>query len=87
MKFIDWKYEKEYRLFLPLENTFREGDLYFYPFGHDLHLAEVILGPRCSLSIDAVRRLIQTQYPHAATFQARTARQHFAIVPEDETVP
>jgi hypothetical protein len=81
-KFADWAYEKEYRLFVKLESAIKESGLYFYPFGDDLQLVEVILGPRCNLSIDAVQRLTQTRYPHPVTFQARKARQHFAIVPE-----
>ena len=82
-KYKDWDYEEEYRVFVPLEEKLKEGTLYFYPFGDNLRLIEVILGPRCILSLDAVQRLVRTQHPHAVTFQARPARQHYSIVPKD----
>ena len=57
--------------------------MYFYPFGDDLRLVEVILGERCTLSLDAVQQLTRTLHPQAVTFRARTARKWFTIVAKD----
>ena len=87
----NWKYEEEYRVLVPLEENLKEGDpkedrrgsLYFYPFGDDLRLMEVILGERCTLSLDAVQQLTRRLHPQAVAFRARTARQWFTIVAKD----
>jgi Protein of unknown function (DUF2971) len=85
-KSSDWEYEKEWRFFVRLADMLQEGTLHFYQFGDKLQLREVILGVDCNLSLDALERLTQAFYPHAVTFKARLAKQHFAIVPDD-TVP
>ena len=86
-KFRHWEYEEEYKVFLPLENVIKEGRLHFRAFDNDLDLAEVILGPQCTLSLDSVRRLTRALHPHAVTFKARLAFKFFAIVPDERTVP
>jgi hypothetical protein len=86
-KFRHWQYEEEYRVFLPLEDVPQEGRLHFYSFNQDLQLAEVILGPQCNLSLDAVRELTRTRYSNAVTYQARLAWKWFAVVPQESTVP
>ena len=85
-KFSHWKYEDEYRVFVPLGKADKEGPLHFWPFGQHLELAEVILGPLCSVSLKYVRQLTQSQYPHAVTFQARPAFKSFKVVPDGRTV-
>ena len=86
-KFRHWEYEEEYRVFVPLDKANKEGTLHFYPFGQYLELAEVILGPRCSVSLKSVRQLTQAQHPHAVTFKARPAYKFFKVVPNGWTVP
>jgi hypothetical protein len=86
-KFRHWQYEQELRVFLPLEDAQKEGTLHFYPLNQDLQLAEVILGPQCTLSLDAVRNLTRARYPDAVTYRARLAWKWFAVVPEESTVP
>jgi hypothetical protein len=45
IKYEGWSYEKEHRLFVNLDDCICiEGD-YFLPFGNDLKLKEVIIGP------------------------------------------
>ncbi len=82
-----WNYEQELRVFVPLEDARQEGRLHFYPFNQDLHLAEVILGPQCTLSLDAVRKLTKARQPNAVTYQARLAWKWFSVVPQESTVP
>jgi hypothetical protein len=64
-KFRHWQYEEEVRVFVRLEDAFREGNLHFWAFDSNLQLAEVILGPQCTLSLESVRRLTQSQHPDA----------------------
>ena len=86
-KFCHWEYEEEYRVFVPLKKAVNEGMLHFCRFDSTLKLAEVILGPQCSLSLDSVRELTQAHHPHAVIFQARLAFKHFKVVPDESTVP
>lgn len=86
-KYRHWQYEQEVRVFVLLENAVREGRLHFRAFDQDLHLAEVILGPLCSLSLDAVRDLTRARHPDAVVFGSRLAHKYFAVVPQEKTVP
>ena len=86
-KFSDWKYEAEQRVMVPLADATKAGSLYFHPFGPNLRLAEVILGPRCSLPLHDIRSLVDKLYPGATTISARLAFGHFAVVPKESTVP
>lgn len=58
-KFSDWKYEQEWRVFVQLDHSTVEAGMYFYDFSENLQLAEVILGPRCSIPIERVRSLVR----------------------------
>jgi hypothetical protein len=48
-KFVDWSYEDEARVFVPLSECNREGDHLFTPFSPNLVLREIALGPVCPL--------------------------------------
>lgn len=80
-KFRHWQYEEELRVFVPLESATREGSMYFCPFGKDLQLAEVILGPQCNLSVNTVQELTRSRHPEALVFESRLAFKYFAVVP------
>jgi Protein of unknown function (DUF2971) len=82
-----WSYEKEIRVPLKLADTMQEGSLYFYPFGDVLRLSEVILGERCSYSLDAMRKLVDAHHSNVVTIKARLASGHFSIVPKESTIP
>ncbi|WP_223488327.1 DUF2971 domain-containing protein [Pseudomonas sp. A-RE-19] len=82
-----WRYEAEYRQFVPLADATSEGRLHFLPFGKDLELAEVILGPLCELSLRTIRGLATSRYPHAATFRSRLAFGSYKVVPEATSIP
>lgn len=86
-KYGHWKYECEYRRFVPLEKALPEGRLHFVRFGPELELAEVILGPECVLALDRVRELVKPCYPTAAVYKARLAFKFFHIVPQESTIP
>lgn len=86
-KYGGWRYEEEYRQFIPLEKAVQEGGLYFMPFGAELELAEVILGPECVLSLDAVKKIVTAKYSGVAVYSARLMYKRFRIVPKEETIP
>ena len=85
-KFKSWKYEQEIRVSVMLADMAEQGSLFFYRFGKQLELAEVILGSLCSLKVGEVRELTSLHHPNAVTFQARLALGFFGIVPKESTV-
>ncbi len=82
-----WQYEDEYRRFVRLSDAFKEGRLCFLPFGPDLELAEVVLGPLCAHSLQSVRQLVTSRYPAALTYKTRLAFKSFKVVPDERTIP
>ena len=58
-KFVDWKYERERRILLPLEGSGPDDKgLYFQPFNKQFVLREVLLGDRCTLKAKDIVPLI-----------------------------
>lgn len=86
-KYEHWSYEQEIRRFVSLEKANREGRHYFWPFDQQTRLAEVILGPQCTLSVESVRKLVAANSPGATTYQARLAYKSFNVVPLESSVP
>ena len=78
-KYIDWKYEEEWRLFVDLSRTQQEGGLHFYPFSSDCRLVSVFLGPRCALPIRSLRRLMSTSFEAVIVSSTRLAANGFQI--------
>ncbi len=76
-KFKDWKYEQEMRFFVKLSRLQDEAGKFFYPLSKKLVLRELILGPKCEIGIDAVRRLVDTS---VTVQKARLAFRKFAVV-------
>jgi hypothetical protein len=79
-KFHDWKYEDEMRVFVGLDPATVESGMYFYDFSPDFQLREVVLGPRCSIPIDRVRKLVAGFAPNVAVAKARIAFGSFDVV-------
>lgn len=86
-KFDNWKYEEEHRVFLTLADMKKEASLYFYEFGKDVRLAEVILGVNCQASIESIRAMVAEKYSTAITFGARLSIKKFSIVPDENRLP
>lgn len=83
-KFEHWKYEEETRVFVELDSKTIESGCYFYPFGDQLRLREVILGPLCEIPIAQVRALVKNLYKTPVyVMKARLAFKWFKVV-EDE---
>jgi hypothetical protein len=86
-KFNSWKYEREWRVVVPLHKAIREGNPYFFPMSDAVLLREVILGPLCTLPFDQVRELVNRHHTDVVTIKSRMADKFFSIVPEESTVP
>jgi len=76
-KFKDWEYERETRIFVDLSALANESGKYFFPFSSEFALREIILGPRCEISIKAVRRLAGSEI---VVRKARLAFRSFKVV-------
>ena len=79
-KFIDWKYEDEIRLFVRLDHDTVESGKHFYSFSKDLMLREIILGPRCELPIEGVRKIAEGFKPRVVVLKSRIAYTRYAVV-------
>lgn len=78
-KFDDWRYEKEFRVFVDLTKHEPEGGLHFCSFDKHLKLSSVVLGARCEIPIDQVRELVSS-YPYKVhVTRARIAFTKFAV--------
>jgi hypothetical protein len=86
-KFSSWEYEKERRVMVELKQRKREGTLYFQEFDDEIVLKEVILGPLCSLNLEAVRSLVNKLHKGVTTFKAQLASNSFHVVPDESSVP
>jgi hypothetical protein len=83
-KYQDWSYEHEYRLFTDLRDRDPDGN-YYFDFGPDVVLREVILGARCELTSQSVASEIKNSPASVEVFKARPAFDSFRIV-RDENV-
>ncbi|MNN73255.1 hypothetical protein D3C81_1893570 [compost metagenome] len=80
-KYEDWRYEKEVRMFIGLDEAERDPDgLYFYDFGAHLILKEVIIGPRCDISIQTVLAGLEKMASTAKVVKARLGFRTFRVV-------
>lgn len=79
-KYAHWSYEEETRTFVDLDPATEESGRYFFPFGSDLVLREVILGPLCEIPIDSVRTLVDRTYESVYVMKSRLAFQTFTVV-------
>lgn len=84
-KFVDWKYENEYRLFINLDSTTEEGGMIFVDFSTKLMLREVILGLNCTLPIDRIRQLLEVNAIPAKVLKAGMALRAFKMVEDRQS--
>lgn len=79
-KFSQWRYERERRVILPLEEQDREGEHYFQRLDDNIALREVILGPRCDEPRERVRQLVAPYNPTVVVIKARLAFGTYRVV-------
>ena len=75
-----WSYEKEVRMFIGLEESEEDSGLFFYPFGAELTLREVILGHRCIVSPSEIATALGDRASSVKVTKARLAFRSFRVV-------
>lgn len=86
-KFVDWKYEEEWRMLAELKPTSQEGENYFEEFSSDLVLCEVILGLKCDLSVSSVRKLLKDELTSVKVLRAKMDSSEFKIIEDPSAQP
>ncbi len=79
-KFKHWEYEEEERVILPLDKTYKEGDLYFINFCESLKIKEIIVGARCKIKKAELEKLLGTNPKDVKLIKARLAFTRFEVV-------
>lgn len=79
-KFVDWQYENEVRMFVRPEEVVNDGGLQFYPFGDDLSLRDVYLGPRCTVTPKQVRDAFRPEDERALVNATRLAFKSYHVI-------
>lgn len=69
-KYGDWRYEREVRFLVSLKTADQEGDLFFFRFGRQLTLREVIVGARSQLSKHVVQTALFSKDRRAVVMKA-----------------
>lgn len=85
-KYNAWSYEKEVRMFVGLEESDEEDGLFFYRFGPELTLQEVILGPRCTTTASEVGSALGDGARSVRVAKARLAFNSFRVVADQRSV-
>jgi len=80
LKFSGWEYEDEIRMILTLDKTRKESQFHYSSFDKNLSLKEVILGPRCPLTVRNVRLLVDQSGNQIRLIKARLAFNTFNVV-------
>ena len=83
-KFVKWDYEKEIRIWAPLQHE--ENGLYYLEFDEKLQLAEVLIGAKCSLPKSAIERALGSLASKIKIKKARAAYDRFKMT-EDKDWP
>ena len=83
-KFRQWKYEAECRRIVRLNKCYRENlenkVLYFWSFGRDLDLQEVVCGARCKVNQRQLKLALGSVAKNVNLIKAREAFGSFKVV-------
>ncbi len=80
LKFKDWCYERERRIFIKLDHSTAESGLYFLDYSDGLMLREIILGARCDVLVSKARALAEAFRHKVHVKKTRIAFTKFAVV-------
>jgi len=78
-KYVEWEYEKEVRVILRKSECHKEGDMYFYELGKDIHLKGIVLGPLCNIPLQNIKDCLPKALK-IAVIKSRLAFRSFNIV-------
>jgi hypothetical protein len=79
-KYAHWRYEREFRAFVGLEERDAETGLYFAEFSENLRLTHVIVGALASIGRTEIDEAIGGLVPRPTVFKARLAFKSFRVV-------
>ncbi|WP_018276551.1 DUF2971 domain-containing protein [Teredinibacter turnerae] len=79
LKYKGWSYEDELRVHVPLDERHPTG-YYFTDFAGNMELKEVILGPRCLVSIEDVKKHLHAYMQSVTVFKSRIAFKNYMVV-------
>src|SRR5690349_5095952 len=79
-KYVHWRYENEYRIFVPIDPNRSENGLHFSEFGPHLKLVTVVVGALSVLSREQVMRALGDLAPEVQVIKARLAFRSFRVV-------
>lgn len=79
-KFVDWQYENEVRMFVRPEEVVQDGSFQFYPFGDNLSLRAVYLGPRCTVTPIQVRDAFRSEDECVLVHATRLAFKSYHVI-------
>jgi hypothetical protein len=79
-KFIDWRYEEEWRRWIQIDERDPETGLYFYNFDSRVRLREVIAGPLCDVTETRITDALTGNEGEISVTKARLAFQSFRVI-------
>jgi hypothetical protein len=79
IKYVNWNYEEEYRVYPRLNETTPINTDYFLPIPYD-SLKQVILGYNCKLEEDYVRKILQQSGLEATVTRARLCHEEYKVL-------
>jgi hypothetical protein len=79
-KYSHWRYEREWRRFVPLEEAQSENGLFFWPFDAHMRLATVIVGALSSVSREETVEELGDLTSEVEVIKARLAFRSFRVV-------
>jgi hypothetical protein len=77
-----WRFEKERRVLLRLQDEQKVGPYYFAEFDEKIQPREVILGLRCTVPPNVVGEAIASYQPAIEVKRAMLSRETFTMVEE-----
>jgi Protein of unknown function (DUF2971) len=78
-KYKQWEYEDEVRVILRKTECYKQGAMYFYRLGQDIHLKGIVLGPLCDIPIIEIENSLPKNL-RISVIQSRLAFRSFNIV-------
>ena len=83
-KYNHWRYEKEWRLWVQLQEKDQGTGRFFLDFSDSLKLVKVVVGAESKISRNTIGLAIGKRYPNVQRFKARAAFGSFKIIRNKE---
>lgn len=80
VKHSGWRYEKEYRLDVPLKVAAHRDDIYYMNFDALVSLREIILGCKCKASIEDIQDSLGVPKNSVSIYAVRAAHSTYSML-------